>query len=135
METLGEVIHKVKERCGTAPEEFGFDFDNKADTVYKLIMPKVDDIRSDELMQTCKSIGFELFRLLNPKLDPPGTNWPSTCAPRSKVLASTRAGTLAGRCGLSPCSTAGSMCTRSRRARSSLQERRRRGQEAGRQAL
>ena len=71
METLGEVIHKVKERCGTAPEEFGFDFDSKADTVYKLIMPKVDDIRSDELMQTCKSIGFELFRLLNPKLDPP----------------------------------------------------------------
>ena len=28
-ETLGEVIRKVKERGGTAPEEFGFD--NKAD--------------------------------------------------------------------------------------------------------
>ena len=34
-------------------------------------MPKLDEIQGAEFMQVGKSNGFELFRLLNRKIDPP----------------------------------------------------------------
>ena len=50
--------------------EFGFDFHVKADVLYKLMMPDLDEIQGAEVMQTGKSNDFELFRLLSRKIDP-----------------------------------------------------------------
>ena len=44
------------------PLEFGFDFDVKADALYKLVMPKLRQVGATD--------GFELFRRLTQKLDP-----------------------------------------------------------------
>ena len=85
------VIAKVQQRFGIAPDEFGFDWDTKADVLYKFIMPKFNDILRALLMQMGNSNGFEFFRLLNRKIDPPplGTTSPLISAPRSKALANT----------------------------------------------
>ena len=62
---------ETNERVGEASEEFGCDFDVKADVMYELIMSKLDEIQGAELMRIGKSNGFKLFGLLSRKVDPP----------------------------------------------------------------
>ena len=49
----------------------GFVYDEKRDVLYRLLMPKLDEVLSNELAQTGDEDGFELFRQLVRKLDPP----------------------------------------------------------------
>ena len=56
----------------TAPDlDPSVNFHEKADALYKLLMPKLSVSLSTELRQVGTPNGFELFRLLTHKLDPP----------------------------------------------------------------
>ena len=58
-------------RPAAAPKHFGFDYKEKRDVLYRLLMPKLDEVLSNELAQTWDEDGLELFRQLVCKLDPP----------------------------------------------------------------
>jgi hypothetical protein len=51
--------------------EYGIDFVGKADALYKLIMPHLPTVIGTELRQNGVTNGFELFRKLIQKMDPP----------------------------------------------------------------
>ena len=56
----------------SAPDlDASFNFYEKSDALYKLLMPKLSVSLSTELRQVGTPNGFELFRLLTQKLDPP----------------------------------------------------------------
>ena len=48
---LEEVIEKAKARGDKHPAIFGFDYDEKKDVVYWLLIPKLDEVLSNELAQ------------------------------------------------------------------------------------
>ena len=55
-----------------APDmEFGIDFLGKADALYKLLMPRLPTALGTKLRQVGVTNGFELFRKLIQKMDPP----------------------------------------------------------------
>ena len=58
-------------RGDKVPKVDGFDYDDKMDVLYRLVMPKLDEVLSNELAQTGEQDGFEMFRQLVRKLDPP----------------------------------------------------------------
>ena len=68
---LSEAFTNAKKRKDKTPAAFGFDFAEKADILYRLIMPKLDDVMSIEFAQTGDENGFELSRQLTRKIDPP----------------------------------------------------------------
>jgi len=88
-ENLKEVEELRKKTEPSAPDlDPSFSFHEKADALYKLLMPKLPVGLSTELRQVGTPNGFELFRLLTQKLDPPRAdcafhlaNELSSCAP------------------------------------------------------
>ena len=54
-----------------APLAFGFDFDVKSDAFYKLLMPRLPVAVATEFRQVGQANGFELYRRLVQKFDPP----------------------------------------------------------------
>ena len=61
---LTEAISDAKARHDKAPDPSFSEFAIKADILYRLIMPKLDDVMSNEFAQTGDENGFELFRQL-----------------------------------------------------------------------
>ena len=58
--------------CGhKAPEVVGFDYPNKKDVFYRLLMPRLEEVLGNELAQAGDEDGFELFRQLIRKFGPP----------------------------------------------------------------
>ena len=53
------------------PDEYGFEYDVKTDILYRLITPKLDEVMSAVFAQSGEESGFELFRQLSRKIDPP----------------------------------------------------------------
>ena len=51
--------------------EFGFDFDVKSDSLYKLLMPGLPVALATDFHQVGQTNGFELFRRLVQKMAPP----------------------------------------------------------------
>ena len=49
---LEEVIGKAKDKGDKHPTVLGFDYDEKKDVLYRLLMPKLDEVLSNELAQT-----------------------------------------------------------------------------------
>ena len=68
---VSDAIRGAEKRGAQSPAAFGFDYDTKADILYRLLMPRLDEVLSNELAQTGEEDGFELFRQLVRKLDPP----------------------------------------------------------------
>ena len=69
---LNEVEMLRKKTEPSAPDlDPSFNFHEKADALYKLLMHKLSVSLSTELRQVGTPNGFELFRLLTQKLDPP----------------------------------------------------------------
>ena len=64
-------IAQAKKRGDNTPTYFGFDYDTKKAVLYRLLIPCLDEVLSNELAQTGEEDGFELFRQLVRKLDPP----------------------------------------------------------------
>jgi hypothetical protein len=64
-------ITAAQDRGDKAPTYFGFDHEAKKDVLYRLLMPKLDDVLSNELAQVGDEDGFELFRRMVRKLDRP----------------------------------------------------------------
>ena len=64
-------ISAAQSRGDKAPTYFGFDYAAKKDVLYRLLLPKLDDVLGNELAQTGDEDGFQLFRQLVRKLDPP----------------------------------------------------------------
>ena len=75
---LEEVIQKAKARGDKHPAVCGFDCNKKNDILYRLLMPKLDEVLSNELAQNRDEDGVELFRQLVRKVDPQRRTWPST---------------------------------------------------------
>ena len=70
--SLPDVVATINARKGRAPELLTFQFDDRADELYKLIMPRLDEATGTEFRQVGgKQNGFELFRQLNRRIDPP----------------------------------------------------------------
>ena len=71
-EKLREVAALTKRHEPRSPDlEIGFDFDLKADALYKLLMPRLPVPLATEFRQVGQTNGFELYRRLVQKLDPP----------------------------------------------------------------
>ena len=68
---LPGAISDAKARHDKTPDEAFYGFAEKADILYRLILPKLDDVLSNELAQTGDENGFELFCQLSRKIDPP----------------------------------------------------------------
>ena len=68
---LSVALADAKRHKDKVPAEFSFDFADKADILFRLIMPKLDDVMSNESAQTGDKNGFELFRHPTRKIDPP----------------------------------------------------------------
>ena len=69
---LGAVESLRRQTEPSAPDsDASFNFFEKSDALYKLLMPKLSVSLSTELRQVGTPNGFELFRLLTQKLDPP----------------------------------------------------------------
>ena len=62
---------KTKHEPAAPDLEFGFDFAGKADVLYELLMPRLPTVIGTKLRQVGVSNGFELFRKLIQKMDPP----------------------------------------------------------------
>ena len=65
------MISDAKARHDKVPDPSFYEFATKADTLYRLIMPKLDDLMSNEFAKTGDGNGFELFRQLKRNIDPP----------------------------------------------------------------
>ena len=70
---LEEANRDSRKRNDKAPagDEFEYEFATKTDILYRLIMPKLDVVMSAEFSQSGDESGFELFRQLSRKIDPP----------------------------------------------------------------
>ena len=68
---LEEVIQKAKARGKKHPAVLGFDYDEKKGVLYRLLLPRLDEVLSNELAQTGDEDGVELVRQVVRKLDPP----------------------------------------------------------------
>ena len=55
-------VQKAKERGDKAPLREGYDYENKKDVLYRLLMPRLDDVLGNELAQSGVEDGYELFR-------------------------------------------------------------------------
>ena len=64
-------VQKAKEKGDKAPVVDGFNYKEKKDVLYRLVMPRLDEVLGNELAQTGEEDGFELLRQLVRKLDPP----------------------------------------------------------------
>ena len=62
---------KTKHEPSAPDLEYGFDFLAKADALHKLLMPRLLPALGTELRPVCATNGFDLFRKLIQKLDPP----------------------------------------------------------------
>ena len=76
----------LKHEPKAATLEFGFDFDVKADALYKLLMPRLPVALATEFRQAGQTNGFELYRRLVQKLDFQGRMLHSTSLTRSEDL-------------------------------------------------
>ena len=77
---LSEVMDFVSKHTGSVKIELdGFKFMEKADDLYKLLMPRLPHDLAIEFRQVGNVNGFELMRQLNRKLDPLEATWHSTC--------------------------------------------------------
>ena len=71
-DNLKEVEKLRKKTEPSAPDlDPSFDFHEKADALYKLLMPKLPVGLATEFRQVGTPNGFELFQKLTQKLDPP----------------------------------------------------------------
>ena len=69
---LSDVVSKVASRLKTDPiNTYLFEFETKATLLYLVLMPKLGLKHSTELRQVGTTNGFELWRMLNRKVDPP----------------------------------------------------------------
>ena len=69
---LSEVIAVCTRIEGKEPlQEYGFEFEAKADALYKLLMPRLNVALATEFRQIGSSNGFELYRQIARKLEPP----------------------------------------------------------------
>jgi hypothetical protein len=68
---LDAALADAEKRHDKLPEKSFYNFEEKADTLYRLIMPKLDELLSNEFAQTGTENGFELYRQLSRKIDPP----------------------------------------------------------------
>jgi len=69
---LGEVEALSAKHEPKAPTlDYSFDFDLKTDALYKLLMPRLPVALATEFRQVGQTNGFELYRRLVQKLDPP----------------------------------------------------------------
>ena len=79
---------------GVEPVEELFDYSAKASVPYRMLVPKLNLDLSTEFRNSSRDNGFELWRLLNRKLDPPRADWAfhwtndlqSTRAPTAWIL-------------------------------------------------
>ena len=63
-------VQAARARGDKAPEVGSFDDSNKKDVLYRLLMPRLDEVLGNELARTGDEDRFELFRQLIRKLDP-----------------------------------------------------------------
>ena len=71
-ESMTMIIDRAtKANKGQAPVDYLFDFATKAATLYRMLVPKLNLDLSTEFRNSAPDNGFELWRLLNRKLDPP----------------------------------------------------------------
>ena len=69
---LAEVVKLAADHLGKDPIVVeGFNFASKSDALYKLIMPRLNTDMATEFKQVGQGNGFELWRALNRKIDPP----------------------------------------------------------------
>ena len=60
---------------GVGPIDALFDYPAKASVLYRMLVPKLNLDLSTEFRNSSPDNGFELWRLLNRKLDPPRADW------------------------------------------------------------
>ena len=66
-----DAVQKARNRGDKDPTAEGFNYDDKKDVLYRSLVPRLDEVLGNELAQTGDEDGFELFRQLVRKLDPP----------------------------------------------------------------
>ena len=64
-------MQAAREKGDKAPVTEGYNYKDKRDVLYRLLMPRLDEVLGNELAQTGDEDGLELFRELVRKLDPP----------------------------------------------------------------
>ena len=68
----GIIARATKANSGVEPtSDVVFDFPGTASTLYRMLVPKLNLDLSTEFRNSAPDNGFELWRLLNRKLDPP----------------------------------------------------------------
>ena len=77
-----EAVSSARAREDKAPEVMGFDYPSNKDVLYRLLMPRLDEVLGNELAQTGDEDGSELFRQLIRKLDHPRQMSHLTCGLR-----------------------------------------------------
>ena len=75
-ESMKDTIERAKDvnKNVAVVDDVTMDWQAKANDLYKLLLPKLNLELSTELRHITVDNGFELWRLLNRKLDPPRTN-------------------------------------------------------------
>ena len=72
--TEGQVktaVQAARARRDKAPATEGYTYADKKDVLYRILLPRLDEVHCNELAQTGDEDGIELFRQLVRKLDPP----------------------------------------------------------------
>ena len=90
---LSEAVANAKKRHDKTPDEAFYAFEEKADTLYRLIMPKLDEVLSNELAQTGKENDSSCFASSRARSTRPAPTLPSTSRQRSRAWGSTLAPT------------------------------------------